>query len=54
LSSPLKRGAKKWGIAFSGSPNETQTEGSERSIVETNIGSSGFNFSRVLEEDRHG
>jgi hypothetical protein len=52
LSSPLKRGARKWGIAFSGSPSETQTNGPGRSIEEKMT--SGFNFSRFMEAERHG
>jgi hypothetical protein len=54
LSSPLKRGARKWGIAFSGSPSETQIYGPGRSIEEKLTRPSGFNFSRVLEAERHG
>jgi len=54
LSSPLKRGAKKWGIAFSGSPSETQTNGPGRSIEEKMTNPSGFKFSRVMEAKRHG
>jgi len=54
LSSPLKRGAKKWGIVFSGSPSETQTDGPGRSIEEKRTRPSGFNFSRVMEAVRRG
>jgi len=54
LSSPLKRGAKKWGIAFSGSPSERHTDGPERSREERITNLSGFNVSRVLEAERHG
>lgn len=54
MSSPLKRGAKKWGIAFSGSPSERHTDGPGRSREETDKTLNWFNVSRVLEAERHG
>jgi len=54
LSSPLKRGAKKWGIAFSGSPSERHTDGPGRSREETDKNLNGFNVRRVLEAERNG
>ena len=53
MSSPLKRGAKKWGIAFSGSPSETQIDGPGRSHEETITSLVGFDR-RISEEDRNG
>jgi len=53
LSSPLKRGAKKWGIAFSGSPSETHIDGPGRSHEETDTSLNGF-VKRISEEDRNG
>ena len=54
MSSPLKRGAKKWGIAFSGNPSERHIDGPGRSREETYKTLNGFNVSRVLEAERHG
>ena len=54
MSSPLKRGAKKWGIAFSGSPSERHTDGPGRSREETDTNLNGFNVRRVLEAERNG
>lgn len=54
MSSPLKRGAKKWGIAFSGSPSERHTDGPGRSREETDKNLNGFNVSRVQEAEKHG
>jgi hypothetical protein len=53
LSSPLKRGARKWGIAFSGSPSERHTDGPGRSREETETALNGF-VRRVPEAERHG
>ncbi len=53
MSSPLKRGAKKWGIAFSGSPSEIHTDGPGRSREETDTNLNGF-VRRVLEAERNG
>jgi hypothetical protein len=54
LSSPQKRGAKKWGIAFSDSPSERHIKGPGRSREETDTNLNGFNVSRVLEAERNG
>ncbi len=54
MSSPLKRGAKKCGIAFSGSPSKKLTDGPGRSREERITNLNGFGFSRVLEAERHG
>lgn len=54
MSSPLKRGAKKWGIVFSGSPSERHIDGPERSREETDKILNGFKVRRVLEAERHG
>jgi len=43
LSRPRKRGKKKWGIIFSGSPNENQ-----KSIVKTSI-----KVRRIWEAAKH-
>ncbi len=54
MSSPLKRGAKKWGIAFSGSPSERHTDGPGRSCEETDTTLNGLDVRRVLEVENHG
>jgi len=54
LSSPLKRGAKKWGIVFSGNPSERHIDGPGRSREETYKTLNGFKVRRVLEAERHG
>ena len=54
MSSPLKRGAKKWGIAFSGSPSERQTDGPGRGREERDSSLIGFEARHILEAERHG
>ncbi len=54
MSSPLKRGAKKWGIVFSGSPSETQTDGPGRSREETAASLNGLEAKQASEEERLG
>jgi len=52
LSSPLKRGVKKWGIAFSGNPSETHIDGPGRSHEEAITNMIGF-VRRISEADGH-
>ena len=54
MSSPLKRGARKWGIAFLGSPSEKKTNGPVGGREEIDISLIGFETIRVPEAERHG
>ena len=53
MSSPLKRGAKKWGIAFLSSPSETHIDGPGRFHEETDTSLNGF-VRRISEAGRNG